>query len=193
MQMKFKPFTGEWGKPLAMGVILLIVLTAVGWMSLRHFLQLQDTQGQFRATLELEHQVAQLRQQYLQSDPLTLAEELQVVDQVLVPNFTQLTRWAQTLQDTSASLNLQTQYRILKTKPTTGPVENVRLIPMEIHLQSQTTQSGYQEFVQFLRELDQTGHRVDIHELTMTGDGQKATHLKIGLNVWMKATDSVEL
>jgi len=191
--MRLKPFTGELGKPLAIGVILLIVLTAVGWMSLRHFLQLQDTQGRVKGTLELEHQVAQLRQQYLQSDPLTLAEELEAVDQVLVPNFTQLTQWAQTLQDTSASLNLQTQYRILNTGPSTALVENVRLIPMEIHVKPQTTQSGYQEFVQFLRELDHTDYRMDIHELTMNGDGQKATHLKIGLNVWMKATDSVEL
>lgn len=193
MRMRFHPFTGELGKLLAIGGILLIVLTALGWMSLRHFLQLQDTQGQFKATLELEHQVAQLRQQYLQSDPLTLAEELEAVDQVLVPNFTKLTQWAQTLQDTSASLNLQTEYRILNTEPTTAPVENVRLIPMEIHVQPQTTQSGYQEFIQFLQEMDQTHYRINIRELTMNGDGQKATHLKIGLNIWMKATESVEL
>ena len=193
MRMRLFPFTGELGKPLAIGGILLIVLTVVGWMSLRHFLHLQDTQGQFKATLELEHRVAQLRQQYLQSDPLTLAEELEAVNQVLVPNFTQLTQWAQALQDTSASLNLQTQYRILNTEPTPAPVEDVRLIPMEIHVQPQTAQSGYQGFLKFLRELDQTNYRITIHELTMNGDGEKATHLKIGLNIWMKATDSVKL
>ena len=185
--------THEWIRPLALGSLFLVILGGVGWMSLAHFMKLQDTQGQFQAVRELEKQVAQLQEQYRQTDPETVTTDLRTVEHVLVQDFTHLTQWAQTLQAKSASLRLHTQYRILNTEKTLAPVEGVTLVPMEIEVQPQGTQSGYRGFVELIRELSQGGSRVDIQELTITGDGQKATHLKIGLRVWMKTTNSVEL
>ncbi|MDR4486678.1 MAG: hypothetical protein R3B83_04015 [Nitrospirales bacterium] len=40
---------------------------------------------------------------------------------------------------------------------------------MEIELESQGPNSGYQGFLHILRELTQSSHRLDIQEVTMSG------------------------
>ncbi|MDR4495469.1 MAG: hypothetical protein R3B74_13865, partial [Nitrospirales bacterium] len=115
------------------------------------------------------------------------------VEQVLVGNFTQLTQWAQTIQEKGKKWDLQFQYRILVDEKRVSPIEGITLVPMEIELHPNGPRSGYQDFMNVLRELSESTRRMDIQNITMSGDGQRANHIHIGLTVWMKTTDSVEL
>ncbi len=85
------------------------------------------------------------------------------------------------------------QYRILKTRPTPAAVEGLTVIPMEIRVLPNGTHSAYRAYLQFLHTLEQSGPRIDIQEVTVTGNGQQATQLIVGLSVWMKTIDSVDL
>ena len=177
----------------AMGAVLTGIIAGIGWISLQHFIELQDSQGRFQATLDLERQVADLQHQYQEANPEALEQDLRNVGRYLVGNFTQLTQWAESLQTKSRMLGLQTQYHIVKTEKTASPVEGVTMIPLKILVSAKGTKSGYQNFINFLKEIEKTGPRVDIQDITIIGDGEQATQLDIGLQVWMKATDSVEL
>lgn len=180
-------------KQSAMGAVLVGILAGIGWVGLQHFFELQDSQSRFKATRNLEHEVARLQQQYRDANPESLESDLQTVDRRLLGNFTQLTQWAEALQEKGRTLGLQTQYHILKTEKTTSPVDGVTVIPLKFLAVQKDSPTGYLSFVRFLKEMDKTGPRVDIQEMTITGDGQQATQLDVGLLVWMKSTGSVEL
>ncbi len=135
----------------------------------------------------------QLQHHYQETNPEELPASLREVEQALVGNFTQLTQWAQTLQERGKRLDLQFQYRILVDEKKISPIEGITLVPVEIELHPAGPDSGYQGFMNMLRELSQSSRRMDIRNITMSGDGHRANHLTIGLTVWMKTTDSVEL
>ena len=178
-----------------MGTVLLLIgtLTIVGLVSIDKLLTMQTRQSQIQDTIGLERQVSQLRSHYFDANPATLDTDLQQAEKFLIQNFTHLAQWAQSLQDKGKQWNLLMQYRIVKTGHTSSPIQGVTLIPLEIQVNPQGTQSAYRPYLQFLKALTRSGPKVDIRNVTITGDGQKATLLTIGLSVWMKTNDSVEL
>jgi len=178
-----------------MGLVLLLLgtLAIVGWVSVDKLLTVQTSQSQIQDTIGLERQVSQLRSHYLQANPDSLDTDLQQAEKFLIQNFTHLAQWAQGLQEEGKQWNLLMQYRIVKTDRTASPIQGVSLVPLEIQVHPQGTQSAYRPYLQFIKALTRSGPKVDIRNMTVMGDGQKATHLTIGLSVWMKASDSVEL
>lgn len=178
-----------------MGLVLLLMgtLAIVGWVSVDKLLTVQTRQSQIQDTIGLERQVSQLRSHYLQANPDALDTDLQQAEKFLIQNFTHLAQWAQGLQEEGKQWNLLMQYRIVKTDRTASPIQGVSLVPLEIQVHPQGTQSAYRPYLQFIKALTRSGPKVDIRNMTVMGDGQKATHLTIGLSVWMKASDSVEL
>ncbi len=180
-------------KAIGIALVLMASITFIGWASGNKLLTVQDSQDQIHDTKSLSRHVAQLRGQYLEGRPETLEIDIQQADQLLIQNYTHLAQWAQELQYRGQQWNLQMHYRILKTKQTPSPVEGLTVIPVEIQVSPRGTKSGYRSYLQFLRTFEQAGPRADIHEVTVLGDGQKATQLTIGLSLWMKTHDSVEL
>jgi len=177
------------------GVILMLLcsVTLVIWVSADQFLRIQDSKDHIQETIALGQEVAQLRSQYLEADPASLVADLEQADQLLIQNFPHLAQWAQELQQQGKQWDLNMQYRILKTQPTTATVEGITVIPMKITVIPDETPHAYSAYLQFLRTLEQSGPRIDIQEVTVTGDGKQATHLTVGLSVWMKKLDSVKL
>ncbi|MDH4192655.1 MAG: hypothetical protein OEY80_01455 [Nitrospirota bacterium] len=178
-----------------MGLVLLLMgtLAIVGWVSIDKLLTVQTRHSQIQDTIGLERQVSQLRSHYLQANPDALDTDLQQAEKFLIQNFTHLAQWAQGLQEEGKQWNLLMQYRIVNTDRTMSPIHGVALVPLEIQVHPQGTQSAYRPYLQFIKAITRSGPKVDIRNLTVMGDGQKATHLTIGLSVWMKASDSVEL
>jgi len=178
-----------------MGLVLLLLgtLAIVGWVSVDKLLTVQTRQSQIQDTIGLERQVSQLRSHYLQANPDALDTDLQQAEKFLIQNFTHLAQWAQGLQEEGKQWNLLMQYRIVKTDRTASPIQGVSLVPLEIQVHPHGPQSAYRPYLQFIKALTRSGPKVDIRNMTVMGDGQKATHLTIGLSVWMKASDSVEL
>ena len=180
-------------KEMALSLLFILALCTVGWLSFEQILTVQASQSQIHATNSLEQQVVQLRSNYLQAEPDRLKTELNEADILLFQNFTQLTQWGHGLQEQAKRLDLQTKFRILKTEETGSSIEGVILVPVEIQVLPQGTNSAYQSFLKFVKTMTQSGPRVDIQDMTILGNGKKATVLKIGLSVWMKAINSVEL
>ncbi|WNM59286.1 hypothetical protein [Candidatus Nitrospira allomarina] len=188
----------EWPNPqqlksTTLVVLLIGTLSIVGWVSLDKLFTIQKRQSLTQDAIGLEQQVSELRSQYLQARPDALDTHLQLAEQRLLHSFTHLAQWAQTLQIDGKQWNLLIQYRILSTERTTSPIQGVTLVPLEIQVNSQGTPNAYRSYLQFLKALTRSGPRVDIQNVTVMGDGQQATHLTIGLSVWMKINDSVEL
>jgi hypothetical protein len=177
------------------GAILLLLCSVilVIWVSADKFLRIQDSKDQIQMTIALEQEVSQLRLQYLEANSASLVADLEYADQLLIQNFPHLAQWVQELQQQGKQWDLKMQYRILKTQQTITSVEGLTVIPMEFHVIPDETQHAYRAYLQFLRTLEQSGPRIDIQEVTVTGDGKQATHLTVGLSVWMKTRDSVEL
>ena len=180
-------------KEMALSLLFILALCTVGWLSFEQILTVQASQSQIQATNSLEQQVVQLRSNYLQAEPDRLKTELNEADILLFQNFTHLTQWGHDLQEQAKRLDLQTKFRILKTEETGSLIEGVILVPVEIQVLPQGTNSAYQSFLKFVKTMTQSGPRVDIQDMTILGNGKKATVLKIGLSVWMKAINSVEL
>ena len=180
-------------KTIGVTFLFLCSVTLVIWVSADKFLRIQDSKDQIQATIALEQEVSDLRSQYLGANPASLVADLELADQLLIRNYPHLAQWAQDLQQRGKQRNLKMQYHIVKTQPTTATIEGITMIPMEITVIPDETPHAYSAYLQFLRTLEQSGPRIDIQEVTVTGDGEKATHLTIGLSVWMKTLDSVEL
>lgn len=178
-----------------LGVFLLLIgsLTVIVWVGADKFLRFQDSQDQINTAIGLGLHVSQLRSQYLDANSESLEADLEQADKLLIQNFTHLAQWAQGLQQQGNQWNLQMHYRILKAQQTPAPVEGITVIPMEIQVSSRETRSAYRPYLQFLHMLEHTGPRVNIQEVTIIGDGQKATQLTVGLSLWMKEIDSVKL
>lgn len=174
-------------------VLLIGTLSIVGWVSLDKLFTIQKRQSLTQDTISLEQQVSELRSQYLQARPDAFDTHLQLAEQRLLHNFTDLAQWAQGLQADGKQQDLLIQYRILNTDRTASPIQRVTLIPLEIQVNSQGIPNAYRSYLQFMKALTRSGPRVDIQNVTVMGDGQQATHLTIGLSVWMKTNDSVEL
>ena len=183
----------DWAKQIGYPHLLAASLAFVSWTGLQSFVEFLNTKNRLASIPSLETQVYQLQHHFEETNPEELPASLHEVEQALVGNFTQLTQWAQTLQEKGKRWNLQFQYRILATEKRVAPIEGITLIPMEIELQPHGPNSGYQGFMNMLRELSQSSRRINIQDITMSGDGHRATHIKIGFTVWMKTTDSVEL
>lgn len=173
--------------------LLIGTLTIVGWVSVKKYFTIKTQQSQIQSTIELERQVSELRSYYLQADPDGLSTDLQQAENLLIHSFPHLAEWAQRLQEKSKQWNLEMQYRILNSDRTASRIEGIIVVPLEIQVQPQGTQSAYMGYLRFIQTLTGSGPKVVIHNVTVLGDGQKATHLTIGLSVWMKAKDSVEL
>jgi len=180
-------------KAIGVTLLLLCSVTSVIWVSTDKFLRIQDSKDQIQATIALEQEVSQLRSQYLEVNPKSLEVDLEYADQLLIQNFPHLAQWAQGLQQQGKQWGLNMQYRIMKTQQIPGPLEGLTVVPLEIHVLPNGTHSAYRAYLQFLHTLEQSGPRIDIQEVTVSGDGQKATHLTVGLSVWMKKIDSIEL
>jgi hypothetical protein len=178
---------------MGFGCVLIGILSIVGWISVDNLLTLQESQSQIQDSISLEHQVTQLRSQYLQANPDGLDTDLQQAEDALIQSFTALALWAQRLQEEGRQWNLLMQYRIVNMDRTASSIQGVTFLPLEIQVHPQGTQSGYRPYLRFIKALARSGPHVDIRNVTVMGDGQKATHLTIGLSVWMKAIDSVEL
>ncbi len=180
-------------KTIGMALLLVCSVTSIIWVSADKLLSIQDSKDQIQATIALEQEVSQLRSQYLEANSVSLGADLEYADQLLIQNFPHLAQWAQELQQLGKQWDLTMQYRILKTQSTPGPVEGLTVIPMEFHVIPDETHNTYRAYLQFLRTLEQSGPRIDIQEVTVTGNGQQATQLIVGLSVWMKTIDSVDL
>ena len=183
----------QWLKGVGLGLSLIATLPVVGWMSFDKVLEILETQSQIEATIGLQQQVSQLHSHYQEANPDSLEHEFQAADQLLIQNYTHLAQWAQGLHEKAKRWDLKTQYRILKHGQSSSSIEGVMLVPLEIQVFPNGTNSMYRPYLKFLKNLTQTGTRVDIQDVTIIGNGQKATHLKIGLMVWMKTIDSVAL
>ena len=178
---------------MGLGSVLIGILSIIGWISVDNLLTIRESQSQIQDSISLEYQVSQLRSQYLQANPDGLETDLQQAEDALIQSFTDLALWAQGLQEEGRQWNLLMQYRIVNMDRTASSIQGVTFLPLEIQVHPHGTQSGYRPYLQFIKALTRSGPHVDIRNMTVMGDGQKATHLTIGLSVWMKASDSVEL
>jgi hypothetical protein len=168
-------------------------LIFVGWMSTDKFVGIYHSQSSVQTIMDLERDISQLRVQYRDAHPEALQADLEQADQHLIQDFTDLAHWAQDLQEQGDRLDLQMHYRILKAEQSPSSIHGIRIIPLELQISSQDDRSGYRAFLQFLQALARSGPRITLQEVTVKGDGKKATHLTVGLSLWMKAIDSVEL
>jgi len=173
--------------------LLAVILSFIGWVNFDKIQSIQNTQSRLYANLKLEDDVHQLRSTYFQTDPNRLEKDLHRANLLLLQNFTHLTEWAQMIQTHGKAWNLHTQYRIIDTKRIPAPLEGVRLVPLEILIIAPGTGSAYRPYLNVLKYISESGPRVDIHDVTITGDGHRANHLKVGLSVWMKTIESVKL
>jgi len=168
-------------------------LIFVGWMSTDKFVGVYNSQSSVQTIMDLEREISQLRVQYRDAHPEALQADLEQADQHLIQDFTHLAHWAQDLQEQGDRLDLQMHYRILKAEQPPSSIQGIRIIPLELQISSRDDRSGYRAFLQFLQALERSGPRITLQEVTVKGDGKKATHLTVGLSLWMKAIDSVEL
>ncbi len=187
--------TFTWPDVRTLGMVLLLVgsIIVVGWISIEHLLAIQQSQDSLQTIQDLERQVSRLRRQYQDTHPESLPTDVAQADQRLIQNFTQLATWAQNLQEHGSQFALRTDYRILKDKQSASSLQGINLVPIELTVSPQGDASGYGSYLKFLKVLEQSGARIDLQEMTMMGDGKKATELRIGLVVWMKTQHSVEL
>ena len=168
-------------------------LIFVGWMSADKFVGVYNSQASVQTIMDLERDISQLRVQYRDAHPEALQADLEQADQHLIKDFTDLAHWAQDLQEQGDRLDLQMHYRILKTEQSPSSIQGITIIPLEFQISSRNDRSGYRAFLQFLQGLERSGPRITFQEVTVTGDGKKAMQFTVGLSVWMKTHDSVEL
>jgi hypothetical protein len=151
------------------------------------------SQASVQTIMDLEHAISELQVQYRDAHPEALRADLEQADQHLIQDFTHLTHWAQDLQEQGDRFDLQMHYRILKTEQSPSSIQGITIIPLELQISSRNDRSGYRAFLQFLQDLERSGPRIRFQEVTVKGDGKKATQFTVGLSVWMKTPDSVEL
>ena len=168
-------------------------LIFVGWMSADKFVGVYNSQASVQTIMNLERDISQIRVQYRDAHPEALQTDLEQADQHLIQDFTHLARWAQDLQEQGDRLDLQMHYRILKTEQSPSLIQGITIIPLELQISSRNDRSGYRAFLQFLQGLERSGPRITFQEVTVKGDGKKATQFTVGLSLWMKTHDSVEL
>ncbi len=180
-------------KIIGMALLLMGSLVVIGWVSVNHFLAIQQSKNAYQSVRDLERQVSQLRRQYQDAHPESLQVDLTQADQRLIQDFTQLADWAQKVQTHGNQLALRTDYKILKEKQSASSLQGINLVPIELTVSPRNETSGYGSYLKFLKGLEESGIRMDLQEITMMGDGEKATQLTVGLSVWMKTQSSVEL
>ncbi len=179
------------------GLILIVMLggslSFVGWMSLAKFMEVDTGQASLQTIVDLEQEISQLRVQYRDTHPEAHRAVLEQAEHRLLQDFTHLAQWAQELQEQGDRIALGMQYKILKAEQPPSAIEGITIIPLELNIRSRNDRSGYRQFLQFLQVLEQSGPRINIQEVAVTGDGKKATQFTVGISVWMKTQDSVEL
>ena len=180
-------------KAFPITIMLVGSLTMIGWISLDKLVEVFNSQSSIQAIMDLEQEISRIGIQYREAKPEALQTNLTKADQLLIQDFTHLTQWAQTLQEQGKRFALHMHYQILKPQPPSPPFAGITLLPLELQLNSAEEGSGYRDFLQFLQVLEQSGPRLDIQEITVSGDGKKATHFTVGLTTWMKTHEFVEL
>ncbi len=179
------------------GLLLIIMLggslSFVGLMSLDKFVEVNANQASLQTIVDLEKEITELRIQYRDAHPEAQPAVLEQAELRLLQDFTHLAQWAQELQEQGEEIALGMNYKILKEQQTPSTIQGITVIPLELKIHSQNNRSGYRQFLQFLQVLEQSGPRINIQEVAVTGDGKKATQFTVGFSVWMKTQDSVEL
>ncbi len=175
------------------GALLVGLLAFIAWVDWEEIHTIQDTQSRIQANQRLQTEVQRLQSDYMQSNPQEWEGKVQKANLRLIQNFSHLTQWTQTIQEKGKALHLGTQYRILDTQHIPSPQEGIRLVPLEMIVTGEGPGSSYRAFLKLLKFVTEAGPRVDLDTVTITGNGKHATHLKIGLSVWMKTIESVKL
>ena len=178
---------------LSMMIAFTGCLTFVSWMSLEKFVDVFNSQISTQTIMDLENEISQLRMKYHDAHPETLEGDLKQAEHHVIQDYTHLAQWIQNIQEEGEQLALQMNYRILRTQQSPSSIQGITIMPLELQIRSRDDRSGYRSFLQFLQALEHSGPRITLEEVTINGDGKKATHFTIGLSTWIKTQQSVEL
>ena len=166
----------------------------MGWISVSKFVEAYNSQASIKTIIDLEREISQLQVRYRDARPEALQTVIKQAEQSLIQDFTHLAHWVEDLQEQGNRLALRMTYRILNTQQQSpSSIQGTTIIPIELQIYSQNDRSGYSSFLKLLQTLERSGPRIEIQEVTVSGDGKKATHFTVGLSIWMKTHDSVEL
>ena len=105
-----------------------------------------------------------------------------------------LAAWWSDLQAQAGPLDLSTRANFGRTVPLTGNAQGLMLIPATIevgvlHRDDERKSPGLvsQRLGQLLRQLDTAGKRIDLAELTVTGNGSSVESSTLVLNLWAES------
>ena len=101
------------------------------------------------------------------------------------------TKWQQEIQSQTAPLGLDASSQLLKAKPTVEEKFSVMpaVIAIEVQPSAETsvTNSPYTRLLEFGRTLAHPSKRVDVTELTVTGNSNSVTQARIEVQLWSQA------
>jgi hypothetical protein len=140
---------------------------------------------------QLADQVDQLQAGWNPTEAQQVAKTAQETKAQFFATPEEYTKWQQEIQSQTSPLGLDASSQLLKTKPTVEEKFSVMpaVIAIEVQPSAETkvTNSPYNRLLEFGKTLAHPSKRVDVTELTVSGNSNSVTQPRIEVQLWSQA------
>ena len=173
-------------------IIMLVVFVAsvvlVFWSVNRLPPLNRELQAQTTRVAQLADQVEHMQANWNPAEADAVAKAVKQTREALFATPEEYTKWQQEIQRQSAPLGLDASAQLLKAKPTPDNkfATTPAVIAIEVQPTSETTvtNSPYKRLLEFGQTLARPNKRVDVTELTVTGNSNSVAQARIEVQLW---------
>jgi hypothetical protein len=148
----------------------------------------RELQVQSSMVSQLADQVERMQSNWNTQEADEVAKAVKATREALFASPEEYTKWQQEIQKQSAPLGLDASAQLLKAKPTSDNkfASTPAVIAIEVQPATETavTNSPYKRLLEFGQSLARPNKRVDVTELTVSGNSNSVAQARIEVQLW---------
>ncbi len=171
---------------ISAGVLVGGCLLLVFWSLTFRLSLVTEAQSHMHTPFSLGHQIALLEQLWSDEEDRVVRQEWAAVKARSFEGEAQLVQWVTQMTQQAHGLGLEVSYRIEDASTPVPGVPEIHRLAMEITIQAQTLAEGYQQCMQFVRELSEDHVKINFESIELSGTGQGAQVMELRLHAFLQ-------
>ncbi len=184
--LKLSSLPSEMVRRIGAGVLVGGCLLLVFWSLTFRLSLVTEAQSHMHTPFSLGRQVASLEQLWSDEEAELVKQKWASVKARSFEDEDQLVKWVTTMTERAHALGLEVSYRIEEASTPIPNVPEIHRIGMELTIQAQDMEQGYQQCMQFVRALSEDEVKINFESLELTGTGQGAQKMELQLHAFLQ-------
>lgn len=184
--IKGKSLPPELTKRIGAGVLIGGCLLLVVWSLTFRLSLVTEAQSHMHTPFSLGRQVTSLEQLWSDEEAELVQQEWATVKARSFKNENHVVQWVTGMTEQAHALGLEVNFRIEDTSTPIQGVPDIHHMAMELTIQAGNSAQGYQQCMQFVRELSEDKVKINFESMELTGTGQGAQKMELRLHAFLQ-------